>query len=195
MFADVRTRPSLMWPLHAAGLYEARTQTSQAERDTLAHFARGQSSLAEIGVFQGVTARLLSSVMDPAGTYFAVDPYPGGKTGVNFAYYIAKREVAKGAVGEVVWIKAFGKDAPRDPRLAGREVDFLFIDGDHSYEGLRGDWEAWRPLVTMGGIVGFHDTRGGRFGCERYLREVILKDVEFEVVAEVDSLTVVRRLG
>lgn len=36
--------------------------------------------------------------------------------------------------------------------------DFLFIDGDHSYEGVRKDWEMYSPLVKKGGLICFHDT-------------------------------------
>lgn len=36
--------------------------------------------------------------------------------------------------------------------------DFAFIDGDHSYEGVRADWLAWSPLIRPGGLVAFHDT-------------------------------------
>lgn len=36
--------------------------------------------------------------------------------------------------------------------------DFVFIDGDHTYEGVRADWLAWSPLVRPGGLVAFHDT-------------------------------------
>lgn len=36
--------------------------------------------------------------------------------------------------------------------------DFLFIDGDHSYQGVRADWLTWSPLVRPGGLVAFHDT-------------------------------------
>lgn len=42
--------------------------------------------------------------------------------------------------------------------LRGREIDFLFIDGDHSYEGVKADYERYSPLVKVGGLVGFHDT-------------------------------------
>lgn len=90
-------RPSLQWPAHALGLWEAYTQTSKPERDALVDLARGRSSLAETGVFQGVTTRLLTTVMDPDGTYFAVDPYAGGKLGIDFSYFIARREVAQSA--------------------------------------------------------------------------------------------------
>jgi cephalosporin hydroxylase len=41
--------------------------------------------------------------------------------------------------------------------LAGRSIDFLFIDGDHSYEGVRRDFELYAPLVGHGGIIAFHD--------------------------------------
>lgn len=41
--------------------------------------------------------------------------------------------------------------------LGGELFDFVFIDGDHSYEGVRADWLTWSPLVGPGGIVAFHD--------------------------------------
>lgn len=36
--------------------------------------------------------------------------------------------------------------------------DVAFIDGDHSYDGVRADFEAYSPMVRPGGLVGFHDT-------------------------------------
>jgi predicted O-methyltransferase YrrM len=41
--------------------------------------------------------------------------------------------------------------------LGGQKLDFLFIDGDHSYEGARRDFEMYAPLVRSGGLVAFHD--------------------------------------
>jgi cephalosporin hydroxylase len=41
--------------------------------------------------------------------------------------------------------------------LAGRKVDFLFIDGDHSYEGVKRDYELFKDLVRPGGYIAFHD--------------------------------------
>lgn len=41
--------------------------------------------------------------------------------------------------------------------LAGEQLDALFIDGDHSYEGVRADFERYAPLVRGGGIVALHD--------------------------------------
>jgi len=33
----------------------------------------------------------------------------------------------------------------------------LFIDGDHSYDGVRADFENYAPLVRPGGLIAFHD--------------------------------------
>jgi predicted O-methyltransferase YrrM len=39
----------------------------------------------------------------------------------------------------------------------GGNVDFLFIDGDHRYEGVKRDFEMYSPLVRRERIIAFHD--------------------------------------
>ena len=41
--------------------------------------------------------------------------------------------------------------------LEQEPIDFLFIDGDHTYDGVRADFEAYTPLVRRGGLIAFHD--------------------------------------
>lgn len=41
--------------------------------------------------------------------------------------------------------------------LAGQPLDFLFIDGDHTYEGVKADFELYKALVRPGGLIGMHD--------------------------------------
>jgi hypothetical protein len=53
--------------------------------------------------------------------------------------------------------------------LGGRQIDLLFIDGDHSYEGAKKDFLAYRDLVREGGIIAFHDIvpdHGTRLGIQ-----------------------------
>jgi cephalosporin hydroxylase len=46
--------------------------------------------------------------------------------------------------------------------LAGRSIDLLFIDADHSYEGAAIHWKMYSPLVRRpGGYVAFHDVING----------------------------------
>jgi len=41
--------------------------------------------------------------------------------------------------------------------LGGRTLDVLYLDGDHSYEGVASDFSMYAPLVRPGGLVIFHD--------------------------------------
>jgi hypothetical protein len=89
-----------------------------------------------------------------------------------------------------------GKDAPKDPRVqATLPLDFIFFDGDHSWDGLREDWDAWRDHIAPGGIACFHDSRErhASFGCAKFLAEVISLDTEFEPIDAAATLSVLRR--
>jgi cephalosporin hydroxylase len=41
--------------------------------------------------------------------------------------------------------------------LNGRKIDFLFVDGDHTYQGVSQDFNLYHPFVHPGGIIAFHD--------------------------------------
>ena len=41
--------------------------------------------------------------------------------------------------------------------LGMTKLDFLFIDGDHTYEGVKKDFEMYSVLVKQEGIIAFHD--------------------------------------
>jgi predicted O-methyltransferase YrrM len=182
------------------GLAAAETQTTEAERDCLARHAAGRRRLAEIGVWHGVTTSRLRRVMAPDGVLLAIDPFPPGRLRFSTQRVIARRTVGRVGGGQIVWLRLTGVTAAAAPqaRLLGG-IDFLFIDGDHSYEGLRGDWEAWSPLIAPGGCVALHDSRStprrpiDDAGSVIYTAQVIRRDPRFEVAEVVDSLTVVRR--
>jgi predicted O-methyltransferase YrrM len=100
------------------------------------------------------------------------------------------------------WIRSTGAQAGRAfLTLKEPPVDFVFIDGDHTYEGLQEDWVAWSELVQAGGIIALHDSRSTpdrnleQAGSARFTRDVILNDCRFETVETVDSLTVLRRVS
>jgi predicted O-methyltransferase YrrM len=140
--------------------------------------------------------------MDPEGTPWAIDPYPTGRLGFSAQKLIATSEVRKVSNGTVEWVRKTGVEAGRDlARQNGHDFDFVFIDGDHTYEGLRADWESWNPLLQRDGIMALHDSRSTSerhiddAGSVRFTRDVILPDRKFEVLELVDSLTVLRRVG
>jgi len=189
---------SLHYLRYRLGWAPALTQTTEAERACLRRHAQGRKRLAEIGVYHGVNTRAFREAMAPAGVLLAVDPFPRrffGIRGYGWARRIAHREVARCGNGRVVWLECRGEEAPRLPAAQPfLPVDFIFIDGDHSYEGLQGDWLAWKDHVAPGGIVALHDSRQrGGCGSERFAQEVAVRDPDFARLDEIDSLTVLRR--
>lgn len=183
----------LLW---AIGMAKPQTQTTEAERSCLARHAHGRHRIVEIGVWHGVTTTVLARAMAREGVLFAVDPFPKGRLGVSLHEYIAHSEVARAGHPDVRWLRTRGEEAPT---LVDGDVDFIFIDGDHSYDGLRGDWEAWAPRIKIGGVVALHDSRStdarpiSDAGSVRFTQESILNDARFEVAETADSLTVLRR--
>jgi cephalosporin hydroxylase len=55
-----------------------------------------------------------------------------------------------------------------------RAVDFLFIDGDHTYEGVKADFENYFPFLRKGGMVAFHDIAANESGggVHRFWNEI-----------------------
>jgi predicted O-methyltransferase YrrM len=195
-------RVMVQFGLWCLGLAPAETQTSEAERECLVRYASGKKRIVEIGVWQGVTTCRLRQVMHPQGVLIGVDPFPKGRFGFSSHQVIAHREVERIPNGSVQWRLLTGVAAARAHRGDGGDpVDFVFIDGDHSYNGLRNDWEAWSNLIAPFGIIALHDSRSSttsqidNAGSVIFTKEVILPDSRFEVVETVDTLTVLRLRG
>ena len=65
-----------------------------------------------------------------------------------------------------------------DQASIGETYDFIFIDGDHSYEGVRWNFLDYRTLLSPGGCIAFHDivdtptTRNAGQGVHRFWSEL-----------------------
>lgn len=195
-----QNNPLLYFMSWKTGLQPALTQTSDTEIACLRNHASGRRRLVEIGVWHGVNTRNFREVMAEDGILYAVDPFPPGRFGQSWHRPIAYGEVSRIGNGSVRFLECYSEQAIDQFRsIEAEPIDFLFIDGDHSYEGVKTDWNLWTPLISVGGIIALHDSRAypGRdiheMGPARFTRDVVLHSSDFELIQEVDSLTVVRR--
>jgi predicted O-methyltransferase YrrM len=119
--------------------------------------------LVEIGAGAGGTFWAFAKVAAHDALLVSID-----KANEQFDYKVTEAQVTDtlgrcGGEGQRVEIIRADSHAPSTvdavARLLGSEpiVDFLFIDGDHSEEGVEQDFQDYAQFVRPGGIIGFHD--------------------------------------
>jgi predicted O-methyltransferase YrrM len=205
----VRDDPRLRALAVGLGAIPPRTMHSRAEAALLARHARDAARVVEIGVYEGSSAVVLCAAMGAGAELHLVDPFGHHPTALRAGWgateAATRRVVARarrragGSAPRIAWHVAFSVDVAR--AWAGGPVDLVFVDGDHSEEGVAADWSAWAPHVAPGGAMLFHDARAGRPGgvglpgptavVERSVRPA----PGWEVVDEVDAVVAVRRIA
>jgi predicted O-methyltransferase YrrM len=180
------------------GSEQGVTQTSEAERSTLIKYCKQALVAVEIGVFEGVNTVLIATHMPDKGVLYGIDPFFKGRFGICYSKLITLRSLkASRQVHKICLIEKLSFDAVDD---VPDEVDFIFIDGDHSLEGIKRDWNDWSGKIRTGGIIALHDTAVPVFdpsrsalGSVQYFSEVIKYDQRFEVIEQTDSLHILQR--
>lgn len=124
--------------------------------------------IVELGSWVGLTTSYLATacLVRGAGQVHAVDTFAGTKEGD--AHYPSverfggstlgafRAQIARAGVSARVH-EIVGLTAKAAASYAGNPIRVLLIDADHSYEGVRTDFEAWWPLVAPNGLIVFHD--------------------------------------
>ena len=164
---DVRLRALAV----GLGLIPPRTMHSAEDARVLLDAARGARRVVEIGVYEGSSALALCNVLRADAELHLVDPFgrhpdalPSGWGATEWATRrVVERAVRRrgGGAPSVHWHVVLSVELAS--RWSG-EADLVFVDGDHSESGCELDWTCWRPVVSVGGHVVFHDARADRPG-------------------------------
>ncbi len=118
------------------------------------------NTFLEIGTNQGGTFAIWSKLSSD-GIRISVD-LPGGDFGSNFD--LENRDNYHKSLGtNVHMLHGSSHDNSMlesvEQILNGEKVDFLFIDGDHTFLGVKLDYLMYKHLVKPGGWIAFHDIK------------------------------------
>jgi predicted O-methyltransferase YrrM len=145
-------------------------------------------TVVEIGMDYGGTLFLWTRVAAPDALLVAVDYRPLGRLGLRSPFAVVRKGLAR--AGQRVEL-VMPADSHRPETLARvralvgeRGIDLLFLDGDHSYEGVKRDFDDYSQLVRPGGLVVLHDVAGpGEPHVVRYWQELKQSQATEELVA------------
>ena len=118
-------------------------------------------NICEIGTFKGGTLFLWSQIANNNAKIISIDlpggPFGGGYNRRNIRFF----ESFLSPKQKLVCLR--GDSSSKDIKdqfkseMGADKLDFLFIDGDHTYKGVKKDFKNYSPFVKKGGMIGFHD--------------------------------------
>jgi predicted O-methyltransferase YrrM len=71
-------------------------------------------------------------------------------------------------------------------------ISLLWIDGDHSYAGVKRDLECWLPHLEINAMIAFDDATDSKLGPCKLIDELIYSK-RFEIVENVGKVVVIRQ--
>lgn len=118
-------------------------------------------TVLEIGTYRGGTLFVHCKLAASNATLVSLD-LSGSLLGRFWRWLqapIFNRFTQKGQTLHLLRVDSHSKETSSmiSKLLNGRQLDLLFVDGDHSYMGVRTDFEMYAPFVRPGGIIAFHD--------------------------------------
>lgn len=209
-----KRRPDLPWDefLRIARHFKQDDMGSFAERGYLFQLASdlpAGAQVVEVGSWMGASTCFIAGGLKGEGAkIFAVDNFQGLSTcGEDAAWYDRHfRQLGANSTLEIFRANfaALGFTPRSEPVISdslaaaqklaavrGR-IDFVFIDGDHSYAACRADIAAWTPYVKRGGVIAFHDFGSRADGVTRAIFEAIKEQRFAEIVGVAGTIIAFR---
>jgi len=146
--------------------------------------------VVEIGVDAGDTAiELIRSVQQTNGKYYGYDYFEniGVYTNIPSKEYVQQKIINIGLNSDFFELKKVNTMLPDFDEMlmadTNGKIDLAFIDGDHSYKGIKNDFEKVYPLLSEDGCIILHDTYS-HIGCRKFVIDLYEKyqDGTFDII-------------
>ncbi len=209
-----KRRPDLAWTEfeRIARHFKQDDMGSFAERGYLFQLASdlpANAQVIEVGSWMGAsTCFIAGGLKGPGAKIFAIDNFQGLSTcGEDAAWYQRHfQSLGQKSTLEIFRANfaALGFASRAEPvvsdslaaatSLAAKRgtIDFVFIDGDHSYEACKADIFAWTPFVKTGGVIAFHDFGSRADGVTRAIFEATKNGSFREIVGVAGTIIAFR---
>lgn len=120
--------------------------------------------MVEVGVYQGEFAQAVLEACQGVRRYYMLDPWrhldewnkPANQSDITFeTFFQLAKEKTEFATEQRVILR--GKTTEVIDQIADGELDFAYIDGDHTLKGITIDLVRVYPKVRAGGFIGGDD--------------------------------------
>jgi hypothetical protein len=181
-------------------LKSIRGSISTEEGTRLRELAAGvtEGVIVEVGSWRGRSTYALSTGAKEGGNapVFAIDPHEqfdgifGGEFGPPDRRAFYRNMLRTGS-----WDNVRLVNLSSDVVTPGwtRPVGMLWIDGDHTYEGVKRDVDCWVPFLLPGAPLVLDDTTNRRGGPHRLIRELTAQ--AWSVVERIGKVAVLKADG
>jgi predicted O-methyltransferase YrrM len=131
------------------------------------------ATVAEIGRSKGCSTLLLAAALGEGSHVYSYDLHVKATAGAESDAELRSVLERYGLADKVTLVVGDSRTAETPPA----QCELVLVDGDHSYEGVRADFEAWHERVRPGGHMLFHDAVGGQLsrphdGVVRFVEEL-----------------------
>lgn len=106
----------------------------------------------EIGVLKGETTRVILDACPKVTKYYGVDPYE--------AYFDTDHQKSQEDMDKfklTADVNLAGYSQYELVKIIPEKVDFILIDGQHTYDQVKADLTLYYPFLNDGGIIFCHD--------------------------------------
>ncbi|MEP2030276.1 MAG: class I SAM-dependent methyltransferase [Paracoccaceae bacterium] len=152
----------------STGTKKRRQSKEKVRKIFLSRLPKGKIAV-EIGVWQGDFSGTILEYIEPDKLYL-IDPWENVTDGSHTEAFVGRTENSKMERifkkvqkryedeiedGQVEIVRDWSVSALE--KFKRNSIDFAYVDGDHSYEGVQADLEALFPKMALGGIMAFDD--------------------------------------